>query len=353
MSNNIMLVSTKSGSGKSVIAIGAFLKLKQEGKNPGYFKPIGDAMSMSEKTKVDKDVNVITTVVSRKFAKEEICPQFFNPDYFLDEVTIEESDSIVEKIKDAYKSMEGKTDFMIIEGNHSVNQFSAVKLDDVRMAKELGASVVICGPIGDDDDLNDRVGVYNDRKLNEVPVKGVIINGVNELAHARIDKYFKPLLENLNIPVIGGLKKSKQLEKPTIAEVMEAVNGKMISGNFIQKKNHLVDGFLIAAMGAESALSYLRKGVNQCISTGGDRSDIALAALDTSTAMIIFTGNLKPASRIMCIAEEKGIPLILAPGDTFTVSEQIRKIHTHIQPNEIGICLEQVEKFIDWDLLIK
>ena len=93
-----MLCSTKAGSGKSVVAIGMFLKFKELGKNPGYFKPIGDAMSMEPKSKTDKDVSVISAVVSRKFSKEEICPQFFNPGYYLDEVLPEEVDQIKDKI---------------------------------------------------------------------------------------------------------------------------------------------------------------------------------------------------------------------------------------------------------------
>ena len=80
-SKPILLVSTKAGSGKSVIAIGMFLKFKEEGLNPGYFKSIGDAMDLRPKTKTDKDVNVITAVVARQFSKEEMCPQFLNPSF--------------------------------------------------------------------------------------------------------------------------------------------------------------------------------------------------------------------------------------------------------------------------------
>jgi len=100
-------------------------------------------------------------------------------------------------------------------------------------------------------------------------------------------------------------------------------------------------------------VSYLRRGRDKCVITGGDRSDIALAALETSTALIIFTGNIEPAPHIQSKAEEKGIPLIVAPGDTYTVSEQVKKIHTHIQPNEIGICKEQADKYLDWEKVLE
>ena len=102
-------------------------------------------------------------------------------------------------------------------------------------------------------------------------------------------------------------------------------------------------------MGAEAALSYLRKSVETCLITGGDRTDIALAALETNTKLIIFTGNLEPPRSVIAKAEEKEVPLVVAPVDTFSVSEKIRKIHVHIQPNEIQICKDQVDKYIDWN----
>ena len=140
------------------------------------------------------------------------------------------------------------------------------------------------------------------------------------------------------------------MEKPTIAEVMAAVDGKLICGDFIKVKNNYISSFMIGAMGADFALSFLRRGKDQCVITGGDRSDIALAAMETSTALIIFTGNIQPAKQIISKAEEKEIPLLLTAGDTLSVVDKIKKIKTHIQPNEIEICRNQVEEHIDWEL---
>lgn len=346
---SILLTSTKGGSGKSVIAIGAFLKLKETGHKPGYFKPIGDSLSMTPKNRTDKDVSVISAVVARQFSKEQICPQFYNPEYFLDEVLPDEAPDVMDKIKDAYDTISAKTDFILIEGNHNFNQYCAVDLDDLRMAKEFNSEVIICAPIADDDDLNRVVGTYNYIKSQNIPIAGVILSGTTHNADTRIEKYHKPLLEHLQIKVIGGLKNSRQLEKPTIAEIMEAVNGNLISGEYIKIKNNFIDGFTIGAMGANAAISFMRKQKNQCIITGGDRSDVALGAIETGAGLIIFSGNIDPNQRVISAAEEKGIPLIKSPSDTYTITEQIKKIHTHIQPNEIQLCRDQVEDNVDWD----
>jgi len=63
MKKKIMLTSTKANAGKSIVAIGIFLKLKELNKNPGYFKPIGDTMSNIQKSRSDKDVSIISSVI--------------------------------------------------------------------------------------------------------------------------------------------------------------------------------------------------------------------------------------------------------------------------------------------------
>ena len=59
--------------------------------------------------------------------------------------------------------------------------------------------------------------------------------------------------------------------------------------------------------------------------TGGDRPDIQLAALETSTKCLILTGNLHPSPIILNRAEELGVPMILVGQDTMTAMQTIEK----------------------------
>lgn len=351
--NNILLISTKKGSGKSVVAIGTFLKLKENNHNPGYFKPIGDSSTITPKNLTDKDVSVISAVVARKFSKEQLCPQFLNPMFYLDEVLPKESPEILEKIKDAFDYISDHTDVIIIEGNHDYMQYSSIHLDDISIAQELDARVVICAPVEDDNDLNLILGAYNYCKLKNIPVIGVILSSNKESAENRIEKFYKPLLKTNGIAVLGGLKNSKALEMPTIAEIMDRIDGKMITGDYVKIKNNKVDGFIVGAMGASKAISYIEQGKNLCVITGGDRTDIALSAMETNIAMLVFTGNIRPTQNVIDLAQEKGIPLILASGDTFTITEKLQTIHSDIQPDEIELCYEQVDLNIQWEEFLK
>jgi BioD-like phosphotransacetylase family protein len=72
-------------------------------------------------------------------------------------------------------------------------------------------------------------------------------------------------------------------------------------------------------------LTYFRRKPNKAVITGGDRPDIQLAALETSTKCLILTGNLHPSPIILGRAEEVGVPMILAKQDTLTTVEIIEQ----------------------------
>ena len=77
------------------------------------------------------------------------------------------------------------------------------------------------------------------------------------------------------------------------------------------------------AMGAESALTYFRRKPHKAVITGGDRTDIQLAALETSTRCLILTGNLYPPPVVLDRAEELGVPVLLSNLDTLSAVDII------------------------------
>jgi BioD-like phosphotransacetylase family protein len=79
-------------------------------------------------------------------------------------------------------------------------------------------------------------------------------------------------------------------------------------------------------MTAEAALRVFRKQTNKAVITGGDRTDIQLAALETSTACLVLTGNLHPSPLIVKQAEAFGIPILLVRTNTMETVEAIESI---------------------------
>ena len=76
-------------------------------------------------------------------------------------------------------------------------------------------------------------------------------------------------------------------------------------------------------MDVDSALGYFRRTPNKAVITGAHRSDIQLAALETSTRCIILTGGLTTNNVVIGKAQSKGIPIISVMDDTFTTIDKI------------------------------
>ncbi|WP_341473776.1 DRTGG domain-containing protein [Desulfofundulus thermobenzoicus] len=109
-------------------------------------------------------------------------------------------------------------------------------------------------------------------------------------------------------------------------------------------------------MTADSALTYLRRSADKAVILGGDRADMALAALETSTAVLILTGGLYPDVKVIARAQEKNVPLILVHYDTYTTVEKINHLTRRLKPGNttaIQVALENVEKYCQWQTIVE
>jgi BioD-like phosphotransacetylase family protein len=118
--------------------------------------------------------------------------------------------------------------------------------------------------------------------------------------------------------------------------------------------NRLVENLMIGAMGPESALSHFRRRTNKAVITGGDRSDIQMAALQTSTSVLVLTGNLRPAVSVIDQAEVRQVPIILVADDTMTTVDRAEHIFGHVrfkQQAKIQRFTELLDKRFDFQRL--
>ncbi|GIV93113.1 MAG: hypothetical protein KatS3mg056_1822 [Chloroflexus sp.] len=83
---------------------------------------------------------------------------------------------------------------------------------------------------------------------------------------------------------------------------------------------------MIGAMGAEASLSFFRRRANKAVITGGDRSDLQLIALQTSTNALVLTGNIRPTMQVMDRAAELEVPIILVADDTLSTVDRAERL---------------------------
>ncbi len=100
----------------------------------------------------------------------------------------------------------------------------------------------------------------------------------------------------------------------TVGELAEHVGGSILNSQ--DRSGELVESVMVGAMSVDSSLSYLRLKSNKAVVTRGDRPDIQLGALETSTKCLVLTGNIEPVPGILSRARERDVPIVMVDKDT-------------------------------------
>ena len=108
---------------------------------------------------------------------------------------------------------------------------------------------------------------------------------------------------------------------PTVKQLIPLIDAEVLSGE--EFLDNIVISYLIGAMEAEEAIRYFRRSTKKAVITGGDRSTLALTALETDTSVLIFTGNIHPTDQILSKANNKKVPCLIVKTDTFST---VRKL---------------------------
>ena len=138
---------------------------------------------------------------------------------------------------------------------------------------------------------------------------GVVVNAVPQSRMEFVSEALTGFLAGKGIKVYAVLPEDRLLASVSVAELVERLNGRVIVGQ--DHMDDLVENVMVGAMSVENALNYFRRKPNKVVITGGDRPDIQILALETSTKCLILTGNLEPSPMILGRAEELSVPVVL------------------------------------------
>ena len=183
-------------------------------------------------------------------------------------------------------------------------------------------------------------------------MRGILINRVPEESRAFLIETAVPYLEKKGIPAFAILPEARGLAALAVKELIHVLDAQVLTKD--PNLEALVENLTVGAMTADAALSRFRKQTNKGVITGGDRTDIQLAALETSTTCLILTGNLHPSPLIIKQAEEFGVPILLVPSNTMETIEAIERVFgkTRLgQPGKLKQFIELMDAHVDFERL--
>ncbi|TEB14828.1 Phosphate acetyltransferase [Pelotomaculum sp. FP] len=336
------------GSGKTVVALGLAQKLQQEGYRVGYFKPVANGRNMTGK--VDLDSVLMKEVLHLNISLEKIAPITASPFYLSAQASLKDGLAV---IMDAYDEIASFSDIVIIDGALSIDILASYGLDSVSLAKKFGSKALMVLKIENDYSLDNAIFMNKHLALAEVPIMGTIFSNVPRPLYAKTGGVYSPILEQAGYKTLGVIPTRPEIASPTVGEYFDMLGGEILTGH--ERLDLHVEDMVIGGMTMASALTYLRRAANKAVILGGDRADLALAALETSTSVLILTGGLYPDVKVIARAEEMGVPIILVHYDTYTTVEKMGQVSRHIQPTDktsIGVALENIVTHCNWEHIV-
>jgi BioD-like phosphotransacetylase family protein len=348
--NAIYVASTKELAGKSLVTIALASIAKDLGQNVGYFKPVGVESATNEKGEpLDEDAETIRTILKIKDDASSVCPLVIRKDKFIEQFTNIETSEITNKLEMAYRTVSRGKELILIEGPPTLSVGAFIGCPVPKMAVDFNAKILLVEKAEDDLVVDDILQARDYCTNWKVKLYGVILNQIPSARMLKAKNIVKPAIEKNGIKVIGIIPEDRTINALTINEIYGATGGKILAGKDGMEKT--VSTVLIGAMTPESAVRYFRKAKNELVITGGDRTDIILAALEAGVSALVLTGNLHPSVKIFPRADELKVPIILVPFDTYTTLQLIQRIVGRIKPTDnarINRVKRLVKENMDW-----
>jgi BioD-like phosphotransacetylase family protein len=346
----LFIGSTTKYAGKTMVVLGVLDFLRNKGLKVGYFKPIGKNFTLKEDTKVEEDV----LLIKERFALEDdltmMCP--FNLDHqdYIN-LALGKLGDAGDKIYGAYEQVKKGKEAVIVGGGQDLFDGSSVGVSNINFVEKLGVPVILIdAPIFGDINIEAIIAMHDRLKDKML---GVILNRLPQESLDFIRKYFVPFLESKGIKVWGLIPTNPKLTSLSVGEISDILGGEIICCE--DRREEAVESFMVGAMNVEGALKYFRAQANKAVITGGDRSDIQLAALETSTKMLILTGGMYPDSSVISAAQGKNVPIMVVADDTMTVVSKtdsaVRKVS--VRGNRIEESIATFQRFVDKKYLEK
>ena len=353
MKRSLYISSSEPYAGKTLVALGCFEVALRHTKKVALFKPI-----IRDKETGHRDHNIELILNYHNLDQAYETTYAMEREEALEYLVKDQFDTLIERVINAYKSLEEEYDYVICEGTDYIGEGSEFEFDlNALIAQNLGLPVVVLGQgLGRDVDeiINPillAIQSYQDHNCN---ILGTVVNKVEpERRTQLLEKLSMVLPESAGL--ISAIPTEKILSSPTIKEVAEQLNATVIIDG--EGMDNLVYDIQTVAMRLSNYFTYMTD--KSLAITPGDRTDILVGAMQAnmssarpSVSGIVLTGGLLPSKETIEIIEglPTKIPVLSVDTYTFETSVNAEKIKSSIGKKDyqkIALSLALFDKYVE------
>jgi len=349
----VYVTSAEGQTGKSTIALGVLRTLSRQVGRVGVFRPV--ARSTSER---DYVLEWLLANQTADLSYDEAVGVSY------DEVHAD-TDAALGRIIERYRRIAGRCDAVVIVGSDYTDVGAPTELSfNARIAANLGAPVllVVSGRVGHRSE-HERLGGVAARSTEQVrqlavlaidelrqehaSLLGVVVNRADPEALAEIHRTVRASVNPAASARPGALGDAPErpvwvlpedpvLVAPTVASVLEAVEGELVFGDAELLEREVLD-VVVAGMSMENVLTRLIDGA--VVVVPGDRTETLLAVLATyeagtfpSVSAIVLNGGFtlsEPITRLIA-GMAPALPIIATRFGTFETTVRINGARTRM-----------------------
>ena len=345
---SLIIASLEAYSGKSAIIIGIAHQLQAQGVNLSYSKPVGNYFHQENAQSVEDDVQFIAQVLNLSPQQVGNPLVSFSTDSMQEILKTKQEQDYSQALKNAVQQFD--SDLLLLEAPPSYGEGSLFHLGTEQMATTLDAPVLLVVRYHS---LLVVDQIMAAKKQLGDQLLGIVMNDVPREIETDVNDEVKPFLEAQGIPVLGVLPQSALLHSVSVRELAQELEANVLCRR--DRLDLMVEKLTIGAMNVNSALKYFRKGKNLAVVTGGDRSDLQLAALETSAHCLILTGHVPPQDFVLSRAETLEIPILAVEFDTLTTVEIVERTFKQVriqEPIKVQFIQDLMAQHFDMERLI-
>ncbi|EDX86146.1 DRTGG domain protein [Synechococcus sp. PCC 7335] len=327
-SKQLLIGSVEAYSGKSATVLGLAVQLRSQGLDVAYAKPIGTCPSEDNSdSNLDEDVRFISQTL--ELGADRIRPTLF----VLDEPTIQQQLSQEQRLNGPEVTTalapQGE-DILLMEGPGNLEEGSLFGLSLPDIAETTQAAVMLVARYHSTLVVDKLLAAK--KKLGDKLI-GVVINDVPKDLMKVANTSVRAYLERHDIKVFGILPRTAIMRSVSVGALVDQLNAEIL--NKPERIDQMmVEEISIGAMNANSALRYFNQAHNMVVVTGGDRFDIQMAALESSTQCLVLTGRLSPRKDILDRANDVEVPILSVDFDTLTTVDKIEQAFDQVRLHE-------------------
>lgn len=333
----IFIAATRQNDGKTTTSLGLIAALQPFFPRVGYIKPVGQRFVEIEDEKIDEDTVLMNAVYRLDCPLVDMSPIAVEPDFTRKYLQAANNETLVKKIQKAFDRVAWEKDFVLCEGSGHAGVGSVFDLSNARVAKLLGAKVIIVsqGGIGKPiDEISLNQALF---EKEGVDIIGVILNKVIGEKIDYVSDFARRGLKRKGLELLGVLPYKQILNNPSIELIREELGAELL--NPTANLGTLVDDVVVGAMSAQNAIKFFAPGT--LLITPGDREDIVLAACASlemhdgpKMAGVVLTGGLRPSDNILKIIRFIQSPFMLVREDSYEVASKVNNLIVKTRPSD-------------------